>query len=168
MKTSLPSFYRSTWRTSRALLLFVGMGFSPVWGFSYAGLSSATEWKTQQKITVSGSLVNAADQSPISGATILVDGKAIASTDPNGRFSIEVLAGKTVSFQSIGFQSHQQHWTANASQVRIALTAVDENIQEVIVTALGIKREEKSLGYAVSKVTGEQMTEATPATGWML
>lgn len=163
MKKSLPSFYRSTWRTSRALLLFVGMGFSPVWGFSYAGLSSATEWKTQQKITVSGSLVNAADQSPISGATILLDGKAIASTDPNGRFSIEVPAGKIVSFQSIGFQSHQQQWTANASQVRIALTAVDENIQEVIVTALGIKREEKSLGYAVSKVSGEQMTEATPS-----
>ncbi len=161
-KVSTP-FHRSSKRTSCAFLLLLGLGFSPAMSHAFHAKAPNAEWNKQQKITVAGIIYDQSSNTPISGATIIADGKAIGTSNQNGEFSIQVDPGKPVSFQSLGFQSHSQQWTRDTKAVRINMVPSDESIQEVVVTALGIKREEKSLGYAVSKVTAEQMTEATPS-----
>src|SRR5690606_21111668 len=149
MKKVFTPFHRSSKRTSCTFLLLLGLGFSPAMSYSFHSSATTAEWNKQQKISVSGIIYDQSSNTAISGVTIIADGKAIGTSNQNGEFSIQVDAGKPVSFQSLGFQTHSQQWNSDSKSVRINMTPSDESIQEVVVTALGIKREEKSLGYAV-------------------
>ncbi|WP_392470472.1 SusC/RagA family TonB-linked outer membrane protein [Sphingobacterium cellulitidis] len=163
MKKVFSDFHRGSTRTYSTLILLLGLGFSPSLANSYPTEVAKKVWANQQKISISGVIYDEGTNTRLSGVTILSEGKVIASSNANGEFSIQVEAGKPVIFQSLGYHSKTQQWTSDSQSVRINLTTSDESIEEVIVTALGIKREEKSLGYAVSQVTGKQMTDATPS-----
>lgn len=163
MKKVFSDFHRGSTRTYSTLILLLGLGISPAIANSYSTEVAKKEWPNQQKISISGVIYDEGTNTRLSGVTILSEGKVIASSNANGEFSIQVEAGKPVIFQSLGYHSKTQQWTSDSQSVRINLTTSDESIEEVIVTALGIKREEKSLGYAVSQVTGKQMTDATPS-----
>ena len=163
MKKVFSDFHRGSARTYSSLILLLGLGISPVIAKSYSAEFAKKEWPNQQKISISGVIYDESTNTRLSGVTILSEGKVIASSNTNGEFSIQVEAGKPVIFQSLGYHSKTQQWSSDSQSIRVNLTASDESIEEVIVTALGIKREEKSLGYAVSQVTGKQMTDATPS-----
>ena len=117
----------------------------------------------QKKIKVTGTVV---DQSnvPIIGANIILKGSPSigAVTDVNGFFSIEVPANSNLLISYIGYKEQSVYIKGNDQVVNIQLTEDSETLDEVVVTALGIKREEKALGYAVQKVGGEKLITVKP------
>ncbi|MEJ5053747.1 SusC/RagA family TonB-linked outer membrane protein [Sphingobacterium sp. MYb382] len=127
----------------------------------YANQSHSFERTTfQEKIKIQGLVVDKNTNKPLASTSILVNGKSIGSTDLKGAFSIEITSGSLVTFQLIGYENFTHKYQTAADNITIRLGENIEGIEEVIVTALGIKREQKSLGYAATEVKGEQLTDA--------
>ncbi|CAG5001039.1 TonB-dependent receptor P3 [Dyadobacter sp. CECT 9275] len=95
------------------------------------------------------------------GVNVLVKGTAIGTnTDVNGKYEINVPAAESVLiFSSIGFQK-QEIIVGQRNIVDVKLATETATLDEVVVTALGIKREKKALGYSISEVKGEELTQA--------
>jgi TonB-linked SusC/RagA family outer membrane protein len=95
---------------------------------------------------------------PLPGATVIVDGTSNGvTTDFDGVYSISASEGDVLSISYVGFVT--QNVTVGASAT-INVTLVSDNaLEEVVVTALGITREAKSLGYAQQKVEGAALTK---------
>ncbi len=98
---------------------------------------------------------------PVGNASVLVKGTNNGvATDANGNFSIEVNGpGRVLQVSSVNFKSKEIPVGQN-DRVNIVLESSTNALNEVVVTALGIKREKKSLGYAVQEVKGETLVEA--------
>jgi iron complex outermembrane recepter protein len=108
---------------------------------------------------ISGTVKDAGG-TPIPAVNIQIKGtKNGASTDANGRYVISAAKGSVLVFSYIGYKSQEATVGADAT-INMVLQEYDTSLTEVVVTALGIKRQEKSLGYAVSTVTAKQLTEA--------
>ncbi len=113
-----------------------------------------------QNYTVSGT-VTEANGDPIIGATIAQKGhKSGTVTDINGHFSIQTdTQSPTLEIHSIGYDNREVR--ANAQhEMHITLKDNSTSLEGVVVTALGIKREEKSLGYSVGKVNGDELSKS--------
>ena len=95
---------------------------------------------------------------PLPGVTVVIKGTAQGSvTDQNGHFSIDVLNENSVlRFSFIGMET-QEVVVGNQSVINITLMTSSIAMDEVVVTALGISREKKSLGYSVGEVDGEDL-----------
>ncbi|CAM4173799.1 SusC/RagA family TonB-linked outer membrane protein [Gillisia limnaea] len=105
------------------------------------------------QITVTGTIKNAVTNEPIPFANVVEAKTANGTTsDGDGNFSIEILNKNAVlQFSAIGFTS-QNITVGTSTQIFVQLTESSEGLDEVVVTALGIKREEKELGYAVQSL----------------
>jgi TonB-linked SusC/RagA family outer membrane protein len=114
----------------------------------------------QQK-TITGTITNARDNSSVVAATVNVKGTRVSvSTGAGGDFSIDVPTGKnTLVISSIGFETQEINIGGKAS-VDIALKENSASLNEVVVTALGIRKEKKALGYSVTEVKGDELTQA--------
>ncbi|MEQ8580281.1 MAG: SusC/RagA family TonB-linked outer membrane protein [Marinoscillum sp.] len=111
--------------------------------------------------TVSGTVSDAQSGEPIPGATVLIKGTdSGTTTDLDGKFRIQIENETDVLvFSSIGFASVEQVVGSRAI-ITVAMDADITQLGEVVVTALGIERDSKTLGYSVSRVKGEQFTKA--------
>ncbi len=101
---------------------------------------------------------------PLPNVSILVKGTNVGTvTASNGTYSLMVPAsGKTLVFSSVDMGSKEQN-IGDRSSFDIVLQTTDKSLQEVVVTALGIRRSEKALGYAVSKVDpGTMLQKSEP------
>jgi len=114
--------------------------------------------KAQQ--SVSGQVSSAEDRQPVPGATVKIKGSSKgALTDGNGQFVIAAAPTDTLVVSYIGFTpaevavKDQQH-------IVITLHTDKRSLDEVVVTALGIKKEVKRLGYAVQEIKGEDLVKA--------
>lgn len=97
---------------------------------------------------------------PLPGATVRIKGSATGtSTDINGRFSIAVQPNAVLVVSYAGFQSVEVA-VSNKTNFDIVLSEDTKLLSEVVVTALGIKKERRALGYSVSQVQGESLTQA--------
>ncbi|MGE8377382.1 MAG: SusC/RagA family TonB-linked outer membrane protein [Sphingobacterium sp.] len=114
----------------------------------------------QAKIKVKGKVLDSKTQEPLASVSILAGGVAKGTTDRMGNFEIEIEAGASIRFQLIGYEAQTKIFTTEQSTVQIALNVTSEALNEVVVTALGIQREEKALGYSISTVKGEELTNA--------
>lgn len=104
--------------------------------------------------------VKSSDGEAIIGANVKVEGSTIGCiTDIDGNFTLEVPENAKLTVSYIGYQT-QNLLVANKSLLNVTLKEDTEVLEEVVVTALGIKREEKALGYAVQKVGGDKLTTA--------
>ena len=100
---------------------------------------------------------------PLIGVNIKVEGTAAGSiTDIDGNFLIEASTGNTLTFTYIGYTSGSIKVT-NQNNYRIQLTADTQQLSEVVVTALGIKREQKALSYNVQQIRADKMQEIKDA-----
>lgn len=103
---------------------------------------------------------------PVPNATVMIkqDGlnKTIDVSDEKGNFSKKLpFLGGTVEISAIGYLTARKSFNAAEQQsFTIALLKDAQEMQGVVVTALGIKREERALGYSTTVVKGEQLTEA--------
>ncbi|WP_299534506.1 SusC/RagA family TonB-linked outer membrane protein [Ulvibacterium sp.] len=115
-----------------------------------------------QNKTVSGTVTDSSDGSPLPGVNVLVQGTTNGTqTDFDGNYSIDVAEGNVLVFSYIGMMS--QSITVGASNTVDVQMVVDENqLDEVVVTALGLERSEKSLSYANQQVSTEELTQARP------
>lgn len=111
-----------------------------------------------QEMTVTGK-VNEEGGSEVAGVNVVLKGtNRGTTTNDKGEFSIQAEKGKVLIFSFIGYNSKEV--TVNASILDVALTPEATALNEVVVTALGIKKEKKALGYAVSEIKGEELTVA--------
>lgn len=121
--------------------------------FAYIGSMTA------QTSNITGVVVSADDGQPVIGASITVKGVKIGSiTDMDGTFTISnVPAGaKTVVVSFIGMQSQE---LAIKPTLKVILKADSKVLNEVVITALGITRDKKSLGYSIQEVKGDALTK---------
>ena len=124
----------------------------------YPSAKVQTAINQQSKIKITGTVVDQAGI-PIIGANITVKNQTGTGTitDIDGRFTLEIPANSTLSISYIGYKNQEIRVTSS-KPLTINLQDDAEVLDEVVVTALGIKREEKALGYAVQKVSGDQLT----------
>ncbi|HXD78616.1 MAG TPA: SusC/RagA family TonB-linked outer membrane protein [Puia sp.] len=123
-------------------------------------LISTVSWG-QRNTTVLGRVIDDKGNG-IHNATIVVKGTRIgASTNENGEFTISVPStASTLIFSSVGFSTVQIPLDGR-STIEVRLEGSGKYLQSVVVTALGIKREEKALGYSVQKVSGESLQKVS-------
>src|SRR5580700_3771529 len=95
----------------------------------------------QAQKTVTGQVVSKTDQSPIPGATILIKGSKVGtSTGVDGHFSIKAKDGDVLIISGVGV-TRQEVPVGNVFPLLISVTADAKNLNEVVVTATGIKKE---------------------------
>src|SRR5687768_10705595 len=95
---------------------------------------------------------------PVPFATITETGTRNATTaDANGNFTITIQHNGRLSFSASGFQAMSMSAAPSAGAQEIVLKRAEGGLQEVVVTALGIRREKKALGYAVSTIDKKQI-----------
>jgi TonB-linked SusC/RagA family outer membrane protein len=140
----LPAFFRF------AILLFAiaVLGLTPAW----AGLSHSAE-------IIKGQIKDQKDQS-IPGVSVFVKGtKKGTITGQTGDFSIEANTGDVLVIRSIGYLT-KEVTVGSASVYNIVLEDDAQALSEVVVTALGIRKEKAKLGYSVQEVQGEALVKA--------
>ena len=108
---------------------------------------------------VRGTVTDASDGSKLPGVSVVVQGTTIGTiTDVSGRYQLQVPEGyNTLEFRFVGMQN----LTVNIDGRTVIDAAMDPDIMgldEVVVTAIGISREKKALGYSVQDVSGEELT----------
>ena len=113
--------------------------------------------KARPNVKITGT-VRDADGVPLVGATLIVEGTTLGmSTGANGEYTLNVPANGKIVCSYLGYDSVTE--TVNArTRIDFQLRAAANSIEDVVVTALGITRKEKSLGYAVSKIGSDDIT----------
>ena len=111
-----------------------------------------------QTTTISGTVTDSSDSMSLPGVNVLEKGTSNgAVTDFDGNYTIEVSDENAVlQFSFIGY-SEQEVSISGQTVINISLEQSSEGLDEVVITALGISREKKSLGYAVSEVSGDDV-----------
>ncbi|MDD6767209.1 MAG: carboxypeptidase-like regulatory domain-containing protein, partial [bacterium] len=124
-----------------------------------ACLASSIGVASAQTQKVTGQVISAEDGMPVIGAAIIVKGTSIGTvSDLDGKFSLEVPAdAKTIFISYVGLKTKEM---PVASFLNVKLESDSQALDEVVVTAMGISREKKSLGYAIQEVGAEELTKA--------
>jgi len=95
---------------------------------------------------------------PLPGVGVLVKGTQTGSqTDFDGKFTIKADANAVLVFSFIGMQTKEV--PARDKNLTIKMSTGSTQLQEIVVTALGLKREKKSLGYATQEISGDELTK---------
>jgi TonB-linked SusC/RagA family outer membrane protein len=128
-----------------ALLLFIGL----------QGVLAQTR-------VITGTVTSTEDNSPIPGVTVVVKGTTIGtSTNVDGKYVLTVPTKyNTVVISYVGMKTKEITLT-DASNYDVALEPDILNMEEVVVTAIGIPRETKALGYSVQDVSGKDLTQGS-------
>ncbi|MCW3120307.1 MAG: TonB-dependent receptor [Chitinophagaceae bacterium] len=112
--------------------------------------------------TISGKVLSGENKQPLTGATITnKKSKTQAITDAEGNFNILASDGDVLVISNIGF-SNKEFKAGDATSV-IELAVEQTNLSEIVVTALGIKKEVKRLGYSVQEIKGADLVKAREA-----
>lgn len=116
---------------------------------------------------VTGTVFEDDGTTPLTGATVQVKGTSNAvSTDIDGKYRLaNVRKNATLVFTFIGF-TPQEIKVDGRDKIDVTMTTSAVKLDDVVVTALGITREQKSLGYAVTKVSNEDLT-STVSGNWL-
>ena len=111
---------------------------------------------TQQSHAIQGTVTDGSE--PIIGASVMVKGKNQGTvTDMDGHFSLDVASGTELVISYLGYQPKT---VKAAAGMKVILSEDSKNLKEVVVTALGIKRDRKALGYGLSEIKGDELTKA--------
>lgn len=108
---------------------------------------------------VSGNITSAKDGTTLPGVSVQVKGTNTGTTsDAEGKYSLAASSNSTLIFSYIGFKSKEVK-VGNQTTINVALDEDAAALEEVVVTALGIKKEAKKLGYATSTISPAAITE---------
>ena len=154
--------------TNSICLLLVAAALS-VTGNIYAEIAPAnpSALRAQQDGTVTGNVVDA--YGPVIGASVIIKGTTTGCiTDMDGNFTLEgVKNGDIIEISYIGYKTQDIPYTGQPS-INVTMAEDSEQLEEVVVTALGIKKDAKKLGYAVSTIAADDLNKtgsASIATG---
>ena len=133
-----------------AMCLACGTPFSP------SLLNSGFSAMAQASSTITG-VVTDESGAPLIGASVLVKGTDTGmATDTEGRFNIRAKVGDVLVISYVGQQSKEIQVTS-LSEMHITLASGSTSLDEVVVTALGIKKDRKSLGYAIDEIDSDEL-----------
>ena len=111
-----------------------------------------------QEKTISGTVSDKSGVLP--GVSVLIEGSTKGvETDFDGKYSIEANSGDVFVFRYLGYET-AKITVAASNIINVTLKEGGELLDEIVITAFGIKRSEKALGYSVQSIKGESMTEA--------
>jgi TonB-linked SusC/RagA family outer membrane protein len=125
---------------------------------AFAGFNAA--WA--QSRTLRGTVTDVETGEPLAGATVVVMGNANVGdiADQDGKFSLNLPEGaKSILVSYIGYE-RQEIAIGSENDIVVKMMNSGANVSEVVITALGVAREEKALGYAIQKVDGSELTQA--------
>lgn len=135
---------------------FLGMGTVYAARTDAAGVEILLQ---DQKSTVNGKVVDVSGQ-PVIGATVLIKGTTNGSiTGVDGSFSVDVKRGDVIEVSFIGYKTAEIVYEGQPS-LDITLNEDALNVEEVVVTSMGIKRDTKALGYAIQEVNGDALVQS--------
>jgi TonB-linked SusC/RagA family outer membrane protein len=118
------------------------------------------QWAQAQDNRVSGVVTSRSDAQRIPGAIVTIKGTARGTVaDADGKFAINANPTDTLHISFIGFSAVDQV-VGTGKVINIALESAESRLNEVVVTALGISREKRSLGYAVQELKAKDIAEA--------
>lgn len=121
-------------------------------------LISSVETQAQSK-NVSGVVTSSEDGGQLPGVSVQVKGTTRGtSTDANGKYTISASANETLVFSYIGMDS-QEIRVGNSSTINVKLKSGASQLNEVVVTAFGVEKEKRTLGYATQSVSGDDLNE---------
>ncbi|MFB9863613.1 SusC/RagA family TonB-linked outer membrane protein [Rufibacter immobilis] len=112
------------------------------------------------KVPVKGKIVDKTDGSVMPGVTIFVNGQAMGMSNADGTFQVSAETGSVLSFTFIGYLQQKITITKAEDNLTVTMATDAKQLNEVVVTALGIEREEKALGYSTATVQGDELTNA--------
>jgi len=114
-----------------------------------------------QTVKITGTVTSNPDGETIPGASITVKGKKTGTTtDNNGKFSITADVNDILTVSYIGYTAQEVTITAATTTLNVALDISSSSLSEVVVTALGISKEKKSLGYSVQELKSKDIATA--------
>ncbi len=118
-----------------------------------------------QERTITGKVTDETNKGPVEGATVRIKGaNSAVSTNSQGVFSIKAPAGNvTLVISFVGYATKEVIADASSSDLSVTLSTDSKQLGEVVVTALGIQRQQKSLVYATQSVKPQQLTEVRDA-----
>ncbi|NII23901.1 SusC/RagA family TonB-linked outer membrane protein [Pseudoflavitalea sp. X16] len=109
---------------------------------------------------VSGKVISVKDQTPVQGVSVFVKGSTTGtSTTADGSFLINAKTGDVLVFSGVGLLPKEVA-VSEGNNMQVALDQDARALNEVVVTALGIKKDKKKLGYAVQEVKGDDLVKA--------
>lgn len=120
-------------------------------------LASESDAVAMQQDRVTGTVKDAVG--PLIGVAVSEQGTSNGTvTDEDGKFSLEVKPGAVLEINCLGYKT--VILTADTAPMDILMEEDSRMLDEVVVTALGIKRDRKALGYGIAEVKGESLTKA--------
>ena len=145
--------------TNSICLLLVATALS-ITGNVYAEIAPAnpSALRAQQDGTVTGNVVDA--YGPVIGASVIIKGTTNGNiTDMDGNFTLEgVKNGDVIQISYVGYTTQEIVYNGQPS-INVTLSEDSEQLDELVVTALGMKRSEKSLGYAMTEMKGDDLNK---------
>lgn len=87
-------------------------------------------------------------------------------TDIDGKYQIKATPAQELQFSFLGYKTHTTK-VGSRTTINVSMVTEAQMVEQVVVTALGIKRDEKSLGYAASKVDGDILASSTNSENWL-
>jgi len=142
------------------LLAVVFMAPANTWAESGAKINQLHE--SELAIPIRGRVVSEGDNTGLPGVTVVEKGTNNGTvTNLNGEYALEVAnANSILVFSYVGFVS-QEITVGSRNEINVSLAESVDTMNEVVVTALGIEREQRSLGYDVANVRGEELTQVS-------
>ncbi len=129
--------------------------------FSVFSLLSLTI--SAQKISVTGTVTSKEDGLPIIGASVIEKGTTNGTiTNMEGNYTLPVSSGATLVFSYVGLESKEIK-VLTSTKINVTLNASSIAIDEVVVTAMGVKQEKKRLNFAVQSMNSEALTDSRSA-----
>ena len=124
---------------------------------TFAGLLCVSVSMYAQSVKISGTVTD--EMGPVVGASVMVKGtKTGTVTDMNGRYTISADRNAVLVFSYVGANPVEK--TVTGGVLDVSLTSNVQSINEVVVTAIGIKQEKKKLGYTTQQVDGAEIAAA--------
>ncbi len=120
-----------------------------------------------QTANIIGTVTSKEDSQPLPGASIFIENTSIGGvTDFDGKFNIEAkdIGGKSLIISFIGYKTAKVSLTGQNQAINIALETDANALDEVVITALGIKKDAKALGYSLTKVGGDEISQVKTAS----
>lgn len=109
--------------------------------------------------TITGTVTSSEDGLPVIGVSVVVKGTSGgASTNLDGAYSLSASKGQTLVFTYVGMKS-QEMKIGESNVINVVLEPTSEQLEEIVVTAMGIKQEKKRMNFAVQSVNSDALTE---------
>ncbi len=144
--------------TSLFLFFIVTQTFTNASAFAKANNAGSVHESFQQEIQITGEILDANTREALTGVTILIKGTNIGTvTDIDGRYRINVRDEEDILvFSFIGYQT-QEISVGEQRNINVRLAPALTELDEVVVTGLGISRERRALGYSIGEVSSDEL-----------